>query len=117
MGRPLGSKDSKPRNTAARKWAEELASEGMSPLEGLMMAAEEAFEDWQAKPRDSDARTACRTQFVAIMEKAAPYKHAKLAASTVALSGTDGGPVEIEVIRRVIVDAGHSDAEGVRAPS
>ena len=69
-GRPRGSKDTKPRSTAARKLAALAASQGMSPLD-VMLA------DMRAKLDAGDLSGAADRA-----ESCAPYVHPRLASAT-----------------------------------
>lgn len=87
--------------------AEEL---GVDPVEMLLSLTKWAFEQFNAK--DEKGEFVGRTKENADMVKdyakeAAPYVRPKLAA--IEASGPDGGPIEVEAIRREIVDPQHQD--------
>jgi hypothetical protein len=90
MGRPRGVKETKPRNTVAKKVAAVAAENGITPLDVMLTAMR---EDWtaaqqmlaDAKPADpaeaerwTNRVLALRNAAVATADKAAPYLHARL---------------------------------------
>ena len=69
-GRPRGCKDTKPRNTAARKLAALAAAQGIAPLDVMLM-------DMRAKLEAGDLSGAADRA-----EACAPYMHPRLASAT-----------------------------------
>lgn len=110
MARPSGVKETKPRNTPARKFAAEWTLRGLSPLDVLREAMEEEYDIWHDEDRPDGERAYAKMRCTAIADKAAPYTAAKLAATSVEITGKDGAPIRIEAIRRVIVDPRNTDA-------
>lgn len=88
-GRKPGAVTSK-----TRQVAEKAIEAGVTPLDFMLSVMRDEKAD--QKERFEAAKAA------------APYVHARLAA--VEVNGPDGGPVPVEVIRRVIVDPQHPDA-------
>lgn len=84
------------RNRKSREIADRAASEGITPLEVMLRAMREHYD---AERWDLAAGVA---------KDAAPYMHPRLAA--IEHSGEDGNPIEIAVIKRVVVDPANSDA-------
>ena len=81
-GRPKGVKDTKPRETAARKFAAEAAKEGLLPAEIMLRTARHLYAqatDADGEIVDSDMALSA----VAVADKAAPYFNARLASMTV----------------------------------
>lgn len=97
MGRPAGVKEAKPRNTAARKHAAELASEGITPLEFLLEVLREQHAIRHDEKRPDEERRAATVLGIGISEKAAPYLHAKLANVQVDADVTHSGTVAVSV--------------------
>jgi len=93
MARPSGVRETKPRNTAAKKQALAVSMGGPTMLQIMVWTAQGLWEEGERLTGED--RTAKRLQAAAIAEKAAPYQSPKLAATT--LSGPDGGPVPIAV--------------------
>ena len=86
-GRPKGGHNRRTVETMAK------AAQGQSPLDFLL-----------GMMRDDGADEKMR---LAAATAAAPYVHAKL--SAVELTGPDGGPMQLQTVRRVIVDPKHGD--------
>jgi hypothetical protein len=108
MARPSGIKETKPRNTVARKVAAAAAEQGITPLD-LMLAA--MREDWDAAqamlrdarpqdPTEADRWTArvmaLRSAAIATADKAAPYLHPRLASTDTTIKSDN--------VHRVIAD-------------
>jgi hypothetical protein len=77
-GRPRGVKETKPRNTAARKLAALAAARGIAPLDVMLM-------DMRAKLEAGDLSGAADRA-----ESCAPYVHPRLASTTL----THKDPIE-----------------------
>lgn len=78
MPRPVGVKETKPRNTAAKKQAAALASEGITPLEFLLEVMREQYAIRCDPERSPEERRVATMLGSGIAEKAAPYLHSKL---------------------------------------
>lgn len=78
-----------------REIADKAMAEGVTPLEVMLKAMRVHVE---AQRWDEAA---------AVAKDAAPYVHPKLA--SVEMKGPDDGPVQVSLIRRVIVDPRPSD--------
>lgn len=88
MARPVGVKETKPRNTASRKWSAELAASGTTPVQFLQRALWEQERIIDDEESTEDQRKAAWVFGVAIAEKVAPYLAPRL--SAIAHSGPDG---------------------------
>jgi hypothetical protein len=106
-GRKAGSKDSKPRVTAARKLAAAATAEGISPAEMMLRTAQHLWgkaTDEAGTVIDLDMATkAC-----AIAEKAAPYFNPKLA--TIAHTGEGGGAIQADLTVRFVASGASKPA-------
>lgn len=92
-GRPKGVKETKPRETAARKFAAEAAKEGLLPAEIMLRTARHLY----AQATDADGEitdTEMAMSAVAVADKAAPYFNARLASMTV--KGDPENPLSID---------------------
>ena len=124
-GRTPGIKETKPRNTAARKEAARLADEGITPLDVLLTAMR---EDWMAAqtmlreqkpegPEEAEVWTrrvfSLRASAIATADKAAPYVHSRLATATIKderpkfvldVDGMDDQEIEaaLKLLRRIV---------------
>lgn len=79
-GRPAGSRDRKPRRTAARKQAEVAAAEGITPLEVMLRTMRDAWALADQAETDRE-RITLRQAACGVAEKAAPYVHPRLSAT------------------------------------
>ena len=105
-GRKAGSKDSKPRVTAARKIAAAAADEGITPAEIMLRTARHLW----AEATDECGRVTNLERALAasaVAEKAAPYFNPKLA--SVEHTGKDGGPIQTEAAATIDVTGLNAD--------
>ena len=115
MARPPGIKETKPRNTVAKKIAAAAAEGGITPLEVMLTAMR---EDWKAAqemmqgapptdPAEAEKQLARalahRNAAIATADKAAPYIHARL-------SSTDA-TVKSDNVHRVVSEKPLTEAE------
>jgi hypothetical protein len=95
-GRPVGIKETKPRNTASRKQAENAAAQGITPLDILLVTMRETWDQAQQhlalaaemdRPdlvlSEKSKAIPLRAYACQLAEKAAPYCHARLASTTI----------------------------------
>ena len=90
-GRKPGSKDSKPRETLARKIAAAAAEEGILPAEIMLRTARHLWAAATDPKTGEVIDTMQALGAVAVAEKAAPYFNPKLA--SVEVAGKDGGAI------------------------
>jgi hypothetical protein len=107
MARPKGIIETKPRNTVAKKVAAIALRKGITPLDVMLTAMEQDWNEAQAlarKPLPDDLTLArkhleciagLRASAIATADKAAPYVHARLSAMAVK-DMTPPDPVDAE---------------------
>jgi hypothetical protein len=93
-GRKLGSKDKKPRVTAARKQAMLAESQGITPLEIMLRTARGIWD--AAELLTGSEQESKRLLAASVAEKAAPYVHSKRASVQIDGDG-EGGPIRLGV--------------------
>jgi hypothetical protein len=79
-GRPPGSRDKRPRRSAARKIAEAAVAEGITPLEVMLRTMQDAWSLAETAATDRE-RLTFRQAACSVAEKAAPYVHPRLSAT------------------------------------
>lgn len=97
MGRPAGVKEAKPRNTAAKKQASELAAMGIDPVEFLLMLLIDQKSIYLDESSTAQQKAAAAAFGAQIAEKAAPYVRAKLANVQVQADVDVSGSVAVSV--------------------
>ena len=104
MSRRKGQKDTTPRRTAARKQAEIAASQGLTPLQMMLMTAQYAWdlaEKMKSASRATEDVLAMRRIASEEAARAAPYIHAKLASEVHRVINDDSQRSEEDIEREL----------------